>query len=236
MPPGPIDHLDGDRVVLLALGETVATDTEREHLGHCDACVDDLASTAAVVTLGRDAPRLSDLPAPPPRVWQSIARSISAPAPPPVVRLVPAPLPHRRRPALALVGAALVAFALGAGVVIGAQRLARPPVAASAALAPQALAPAAARGAARIVGTDGGRRLQVHVTGMPAPDGYYEVWLYDPASGVMVAVGALDRSGDADLAVPAALDPTRFTVVDVSVQPVNGDPAHGTSMLRGTLH
>jgi len=109
VPPEPYDHLDGDRVVLLALAETTATDAERVHLGRCDVCVDDLTSTAAVVTLGRDAPRLDELPPPPPRVWLSITRSIQGTAP------APPPSPRRLLPRIA---ALLIAFALGAGTAL----------------------------------------------------------------------------------------------------------------------
>lgn len=41
---------------------------------------------------------------------------------------------------------------------------------------------------------------------------------------------------DGRYAVPSGVDAGRFPVVDVSLEPPDGDPTHsGTSVLRGTL-
>jgi hypothetical protein len=50
----------------------------------------------------------------------------------------------------------------------------------------------------------------------------------------LVSLGPLRRDGVYDL--PAGLDPAAFPIVDVSVEPIDGDPAHsGDSVLRGEL-
>ncbi len=50
----------------------------------------------------------------------------------------------------------------------------------------------------------------------------------------LVSLGPLRPDGTYDL--PDTIDPRDFPVVDVSVEPVDGDPTHsGDSRLRGTL-
>lgn len=78
-------------------------------------------------------------------------------------------------------------------------------------------------------------------TDLPAGDDL-EVWLLatDPAGAVvdLVALGMLDSGTvrGVSLAVPAGFDPQRYSVVDISIEPRDGNPAHsGRSILRGPL-
>ena len=71
--------------------------------------------------------------------------------------------------------------------------------------------------------------------GLPLRQGYYEVWLFNPSSNQMVAVGTLADNGTGSFPVPAGLDPHAYHVVDVSAQDYDGDPAHKQSVLRGQL-
>lgn len=51
----------------------------------------------------------------------------------------------------------------------------------------------------------------------------------------MVPLGVV-RPGTQTVALPAALDLARFPLVDVSVEPLDGDPTHsGVSVARGEL-
>jgi hypothetical protein len=78
---------------------------------------------------------------------------------------------------------------------------------------------------------------------MPAAaDSFYEVWLIDPDSlndpggPRMAAVGTMGTRPGADFALPPSLDITRYTLVDVSQEPLDGDPTHsGKSLLRGSI-
>jgi len=50
----------------------------------------------------------------------------------------------------------------------------------------------------------------------------------------LVSLGPVRADGTYDL--PPGLDPAQFPVVDVSVEPLDGDPTHsGDSVLRGEL-
>lgn len=83
---------------------------------------------------------------------------------------------------------------------------------------------------------DGRDVLVVQASGLPATDGYYEVWLLAPDAQSMVSVGMLDSSEGGTFPLPAGLDLNQFPVVDVSLEHFDGDTSHSTdSILRGKL-
>lgn len=88
---------------------------------------------------------------------------------------------------------------------------------------------------AELVEIDG--RLVLRLDGESLPDsadGYYEVWLIDTEVAGMVSLGPLDL--ERGQPVPDGLDPSAFPIVDVSLEPLDGDPTHsGDSLLRGVL-
>jgi hypothetical protein len=74
----------------------------------------------------------------------------------------------------------------------------------------------------------------VETTGLDPGDGFLEVWVIDAEVTKLVSLGPSRPDGTYDL--PPGLDPEDFPVVDVSVEPLDGDPAHsGDSVLRGEL-
>lgn len=76
--------------------------------------------------------------------------------------------------------------------------------------------------------------LVVDVDGLDDIDGYYEVWLLTPEVDGLVSLGPLRSDGRYEL--PPGLDPQQFSVVDISIEPHDGDPTHsGNSVLRGGL-
>nr|WP_231922380.1 anti-sigma factor [Micromonospora krabiensis] len=72
---------------------------------------------------------------------------------------------------------------------------------------------------------------------LPSVAGYYEDWLIDPDTLKMLSVGTLSTgSGDALLPIPPNVDLRTYSVVDVSAEQFDNQPAHsGDSLLRGTL-
>ena len=83
---------------------------------------------------------------------------------------------------------------------------------------------------------DGSRVLVVDLSkSMTAPDAFQEVWLLTPDVSGLVSLGNLDgATGRFDL--PAGLDLTKYSVVDVSQEALDGNPAHsGDSIVRGAL-
>ena len=70
---------------------------------------------------------------------------------------------------------------------------------------------------------------------LPAtPDGSYEVWLIDEAVEQIISLGPVREDGRYD--IPVGIDPAVLPIVDISIEPDDGDPTHsGRSVLRGTL-
>ncbi len=71
-------------------------------------------------------------------------------------------------------------------------------------------------------------------------EGFFEAWLIDPATGAMVSLGPVPTAAPgqvtAELPVPRGLDVSAYDLVDVSAEPLDGDPTHsGVSLVRGTL-
>ncbi|CAM5785867.1 anti-sigma factor [Cellulomonas persica] len=146
------------------------------------------------------------------------------------------PLTRRRTPWAWVAGAAAAGLVIGGAGVgwVASRDDDRAEVVASAALEP--LPGWDAEGTARVeVQRDGERVLVVDVADGHADDGFREVWLLRPDVSGLVSLGTLTGdSGRFDL--PPGLDLDDFSVVDVSLEPFDGDPAHsGDSIVRGPL-
>lgn len=255
-----MQHLDHDRLVFLALGESEAADGESTHLDTCAHCRNELETLQHVAGLGAGTEGLTELPDPPEHLWQGIVAEIRAAEelptlngqrPPrdddavgdPAGRPAVATRPRRGRrwprwastavtaTAAAVIGVAGTAVVLGTG---GDEPTPQPTVLASAPLAAFGGTPKDARGDARVLGD---HQLHLHVANLPNVPGYYEVWLIDPKTMEMLSVGTLSNgSGDALLPIPSNVDLRTYSVVDVSAEQYDNKPAHsGDSLLRGTL-
>ena len=122
-----------------------------------------------------------------------------------------------------------------------------PTVVASAELAydPMTFDELGADAAARVslVDDDGTLRVQIDESDLPRPSGESAdlgLWLIAPdADGKpaeLVSLGIVDPDNPGDFEVPAAYDPGIFFVVDISVEPRDGNANHsGRSILRGPL-
>ena len=230
-----MQHLDPDRLVLLALSEEAADTDESVHLAGCPGCSAEIDELRHVAELGAETQGLRALPPPPDRVWAGIEAATTAP----VRRLSQRRARSWKLPVLAAAAAAVVAIA---GTVVVQQltdRPAAPDVTAKAVLARLGDAPAAAGGGALVLG---GEKLRLNVRNLPLTNGYYEVWLIDPDdTKKMMAMGnlsgaALSGAADVVLPLPPGADLNRYRLVDVSAETYDGDAAHsGKSLLRGTL-
>jgi hypothetical protein len=89
-------------------------------------------------------------------------------------------------------------------------------------------------GTAELVDRDGSLQLHLDTADLDPGDGFLEVWVIDPEVSQLVSLGPLRDDGIYDL--PAGLDPEAFPIVDISAEPLDGDPTHsGDSLLRGQL-
>jgi hypothetical protein len=79
---------------------------------------------------------------------------------------------------------------------------------------------------------DGGRRLHVAVSGLPA--GAYQVWLYNSIIDARSLGAAKGPTLALDLALPS--NATHYKYIDISREPADGNPNHsGLSVLRVPL-
>jgi len=238
-----VSHLDPEVLSLLALGEPADDPLTGAHLAGCDRCRDELESLRHVVAAGRAVTDDDVIAAPPARVWAAIAADTGvsrAPSPAssaPVVELAP-----RRRSRLVAVAAAAAVLGVLAGaagtLLIGAARSGQgTEVVASSSLSPVAVPGMA--GQAVLAQDAVGRTVDVDISGVPdaaRTEGFLEVWLLDPRTGRMVALGSLDSRDRGTFVVPPGVDLGQFDTVDVSLEPFDGDPGHSTnSMLRARL-
>lgn len=227
-------HCDPEELALAALGEPTAI--EAEHLAHCEDCQAEIASLRRVVRTARstDDPELST---PSESVWQAITNAMSIPtdsAPSDTGAVV---IPMRRRSRAPWIGIAaalgLVLGGIGGAVIV--QGTSSPAtVVAQASLEP--LPGFTTRGSAEVRSTDSGDAVSVDLRGLPATEGYYEVWLLTEDATSMVSLGAVGPGETSTLPLPPGIELDRFRVVDVSAEEFDGDPTHSAiSVVRGTL-
>jgi hypothetical protein len=236
-------------MTLSALGEPSLDAADVEHLLGCQRCSDDVRGLRRTVVAARG-PRADVAVEPPPEVWQAVVAelglvtgtaSAAHEAALPPVGPAQQERPARGRAARLLAvaaGAVVLALAAGAtGAALAGRDDDRPaPEIAQARLQPFS-AGAEAAGTARLVGDPAARLLEVQLSGLDRGDGYYEVWLIDPATTAMVSLGVLPpTTAAATLRVPEGLDVATYSLVDVSQEPLDGVPTHsGTSVARGEL-
>jgi anti-sigma-K factor RskA len=187
------------------------------------------------------------LEAPPTSVWTAIDAEISAGG---NVALTEQPVvvPFRRRHAWLVPALAAAAVVL---VVVGAVAFVRSrgddtTTLATAQLAFDATAfdPAGADAEATAVLVDDGDAEVLELVDESLPfdldeDATLELWMIRVDGGEiidMVSLGDISSDGSRAFAVPEGYDPREFSVVDISVEPHDGDATHsGRSILRGEL-
>jgi hypothetical protein len=247
-----VQHCTPEQLALAALREPLPAE-DTAHLAACERCraeVRSLQRSVDAVAVPQVAATGAPV-APPPRVWESIAAATGVAATPRPAAVEVAhpvaeesappsrdadvlPFRSRRRPVL------LVAAALVAGVVVGAGAVAvlqsRDDGQEITAVALDPLPDNDASGRAEVVARDDGSRVvEVELDAPALDDEYYELWLIDRDVVGMVPLGVV-RPGTQTVELPADLDLGEFPLVDVSVEPLDGDPTHsGVSVARGEL-
>lgn len=253
-------HCDAETLALAAVGEPLR-DEDRAHLGRCGRCQQELEQTRAVVAVGRGL-TADDSPVEPPGVvWQRVRSDLHLsdglhPFLPDdgeagVVSMADfrrQRTRHRRRLGVVGVAAAaagLVLGTLGTVSLVGSPADPRQPdqLLASSTLS---VVPVAEGGVAQAPGdidgtaeilVDGNQAYaQVDVTALPEIDGYYEVWLIRTDLSGMISLGALSAGSQGRFTIPAGVDIAEYSIVDVSAEPLDGDPVHSRqSLARGVL-
>lgn len=250
-------HVDVEDRVLVALGETVSPDVAA-HLAACAQCRADVDSLSGVVAVGRELSPADDPVQPPDELGLLVSAAVLSSASPAPGRASASARARRdgsaRRDrritvkfaALAAVAAAVVGVMLGgAAVAFVEQQDKGVEVVAKAALAPLpgdegAGAPGVgspATGVAEVALSGAQESLTVSTQDLAQPLGFYEVWLLDVQSGGMISLGTVPGgSHETRLPLPTGVDLQVFRAVDISDEPLDGQPGHSSvSVLRGTL-
>jgi hypothetical protein len=241
-------HPDPDQLALAALPAEEPDPGIRTHLDECRLCrgqVDSLRRTVALARDGADA--VDDGSGPSEAVWRSIADELALPeplSPQPSPQLSPLS-PRRSRwrvvlPVAAALLGVLAGIAIGYAVFAGATRTG----AVVAQLGPIGTIDPTGSGQVRMVRAGDDEHMDVTLTGVDdlAGGDYLQVWLLDPATARLVAMGGLapvagqDGAYRGSFTVPAGLPLAEFGAVDVSIEQWDGDPGHSRrSVLRGRL-
>jgi anti-sigma-K factor RskA len=209
----------------LMAGELSRAETEAavHHLRACEECrrrlVGQVSASAALQSAARHAPDI-------------FTDRADAPAAPAAGAEVPRSPTRRPRLWLGAAGAVAAAVVIALSVFAG-SRLGNTP-AHQAAVTLHLVG--GRSGSGRVVMQSRGRTtdMVVATSNLPAPrrNHFYEVWLFDPATGKMLAVGVLAPNGHGAYALSSSLL-GQYQAVDISVQANNGNPAHSReSVLR----
>lgn len=248
-------HADLDDLAALVVDPDDVTDELHRHVASCPDCGALLASLADVRrVVGED-----ELVPAPDRVREQVlshVRSPSAPDPSDDLAARPVPLPvdaparPNGRPSRRTIPAWAAGIAAGIALVagLGLGRLtdgSEVPEAVDPGPDPGTVVAAAeltaldsddARGVARAVRSDDTITLRVEASSLGEEDGFHEVWLINVDGTRMVALGVLAAGAQGEFGVPMGLIEEGYRIVDISVEPEDGDPTHsGVSLARGEL-
>ncbi len=220
------DHPD---LVALLRGELSNADVTEvgDHLDRCDECRHELADTAVGHALLVGAIRT-----------QSRHVRLERPEVPPLKSPTSSPQGRAWLRPLGLVAA----VALVVGTVVVSRWADGPPVSRPTVAAPGRTAdlePVRGTGSGRVVMAQDSRdgvRMTVETRGLSkiGESQFYGVWLFNPTTQKMLALGVLGPGGKASFDVADSLV-GRYQVVDISLERDDGDPDHSvTSVLRAT--
>lgn len=258
-------HLDPDTVALAALGEQLNDPRQSDHVATCGSCQREISALRATVSVARSTLGEHELHAAPAHVWQSIRGELGLSSdlmPPqrttgPVASPTLAPVSvaevkiaepvhldavrERRsgiRRFIAPVIASAAAAALVAALVVswGAGAPRDPGVTLASAQLEALPAWSGSTGHATITElADGERVITVSLDGEVDDSVVREVWLLTENVEGLISLGLLTGS-TGDFVIPASVDLALYSVVDISAEPLDGDPTHsGDSIVRGAL-
>ena len=256
-----MSHIDDVILAALALGDREPLDgSDQHHLQSCRMCQDTLAELEGIVATGQAGrePLLDPGPRLLERITAEVAQQPAATARSarepeagesrqPAVHVVsqaapgpvePRPVNGSRRSRRMMLLAAAVGLIVGVGGAVLSDRLSQPEVQVLTRTTLTSLPGQNGGGQAELVVVDGIEKLRVAVdTASPGQD-YRELWLINTDGERMVSLGVLTASGRGDYPLPTVLSSglQDYTIVDVSLEPFDGNAAHSrVSVVRGNL-
>ncbi len=243
-----MSHIDPNTLALIALGES-ALPADLDHIRGCVMCQSEVDELTAIAASARSIDAEDRPIAPPAFVWENIESALNADSPAHAGSAINSTNPANPTDPAATVtvrrkSRSMFALAASVGVLIGGlgtyfavstdDSSARATVVAQASLDP--IRDVKDPASASVQQIDGREVLNVQASGLPATDGFYEVWLLAPDATSMISVGMLDASEGGQFPLPAGIDLEAFPIVDISLEHFDGDSTHSAdSILRGTL-
>ncbi len=235
-----MSHPDQETLVGLALGDEHDT-ALAAHVQSCAECRGEVDRTRTLLTGADQLTGGVELERPPDHVWAAVRAELDADGAGPVVAATSSRRPWWRPAAAAVAGLAVGVAATVAVVAATNEDAPAPsPKPGPAIVARGDVTPfstgSTTTGTAEVVSSDGTRTLAVDLSGVPSPTGsYVQTWLLDPKTNDMIALGVMDQDSQS-FAIPAGVDLDAYTSVDISLEPLDGNPAHSdTSLARGEL-
>ena len=230
-------HAGPELLALIAMGEQISDVDVLDHLAGCPDCTVELAHLSHAATLGRSTLGAGELFTPNARVWARVTEELGiaseVPTETPVIEL----RARARRRRWIPVVAASVATMLVVGGLAGWQLL-QPTAARVLASAKLSAFPdwKGSTGEARVEkSADGTLVVQVSLSSPEHGSGFDEVWLMTSDGKHLVSLGVLG-DGSGTFSIPAGINLSQYDVVDISSEPLDGNPAHSSnSIVRGRL-
>lgn len=257
-----MEHTDPDALALVALGEPLTDPAVLEHLAACASCRHEVEALRSTVSVARSTVGESALQAPPAQVWHGVRAQLglSADLEPVMPVAVPSAVAssstpndaaravvaldavRERRAGIRRLVLTVAASAAAAAIVAGGMLVwgAAAPRDAGVLIASAQLdalpAWSGAAGQATVAERpDGERVVRVSLDAEVGEGVVREVWLLTENIDGLISLGYL-TGASGEFVVPASVDLTEFSVVDVSAEPLDGDPTHsGDSIARGAL-
>ena len=246
-----MEHVDDEALALVAIGEPLTDPAVIAHVSGCESCRHEIEALRSPVRVARSSIGETALTPPPARVWNAVRSELglAADLQPSQTDALPnsaAGVVHLdavrerrsgiRRLVVPLAAAAAAVGLVAAGVLWGASA----PRDAGQFVASAQLAAlpdwVGASGQATVTErADGERIVTVSLDATVGDDVVREVWLVTENIDGLISLGYLTGS-TAQFVVPDSVDLAEFSVVDISAEPVDGDPTHsGDSIVRGVL-
>lgn len=229
-----MSHLHPDQLTAIALDPETADASDHEHIDACPRCARELDVLRTVSARAKRAQPEDVPPAPPEDVWDRVVHELTESGDLGTTgqpREPEEPARPRMWGQSWAIAAALVAI-----VVVAATALLRIGEGGGTAVAQATLEALGdvPEAQATLVADGDDRSLTLETGELPEIDGYYEVWLLASDESGLVSLGPI-RPGQ-NYEIPAAVNVDRYSIVDVSREPTDGDPTHSTdSVLRGEL-
>ncbi|HSF38123.1 MAG TPA: anti-sigma factor [Nocardioides sp.] len=234
-----MSHADPEQLAGLALDPMDGPADVREHAETCPEC----AGLVAAFTGVRRRAGADALVPPPPGLRAQVLAEVRAGHADPRT----GPEPSRRRGVPLWLAGIAAALALLAGIGLGrigagdteAPEAVDPPADTGTVVAATdltALDSDADRGEASAVQTDDTFTIRVSASELGDEPGVHEVWLINVDGERMISIGLLASGDEGEFDVPMDLIDEGYRIVDISVEPDDGDPTHsGVSIARGEL-